>query len=170
LVHRGYVVTFWEESFRTPDGAEMTRDVVRHPGAVSVVPLHDDGTVTLVSQFRAPLNRYSLEIPAGKIDDGENDDLATAALRELREEVGLVPDHVEHLSTYLASPGFCDEVIHVFLATGLNQVETALHGPEEEHMDIVRLPLADLVERIDAGELFDSKTTIGLLAAARRRR
>lgn len=167
VVHRGHIVSFVEATFVAPSGEHIQRDIVRHPGAACVVPLHDDGTVTMVRQFRAPLNADLLEIPAGKLDV-EGEDPEPAVRRELAEEVGLAAERVELLVSVALSPGFCDEIIHVFLAEGLTEVPAQAHGIEEEHMEVVRVPLQSVPDLIASGELTDGKSIIGLLATLRR--
>ncbi len=166
VVHEGHVIDLHEVSFVAPDGSTMTRDVVRHPGAVSVVPLLDSGEVVLVRQFRAPLQRDMLEIPAGKLDVA-GEDLEEAARRELAEEVGLAAASLEPLVTFHNSVGFSDEESHVFLATGLSEVPRDRQGPEEEEMVEVRLRLSEALEAVSRGEITDGKTVIGLLATSR---
>jgi ADP-ribose pyrophosphatase len=161
------VVTLVESTFEGPDGALFTREIVRHPGAVAAVPLHADGTVTMVRQFRAPHDGFILELPAGKLDvTGE--DHEAALQRELGEEVGLAASSLELLVSVALSPGFCDEVIHIYLATGLSEVPADAHGIEEEHMEIVQVPLAAVPDLIATGALVDGKSIIGLLATLRR--
>lgn len=162
LLHEGHVISLYRSTFRGPDGEQFMRDVVRHPGAVSVVPLHDDGTVVLVRQYRAPLDAMLLEIPAGKRDVAE-EPLEETARRELAEEVGLSAQDLEHLVTFHNSVGFCDEESHVFLATGLTATDQDRQGIEEQHMEEVRVRLADVPRLIAAGEITDGKTVIGLL-------
>jgi 8-oxo-dGTP pyrophosphatase MutT (NUDIX family) len=162
----GHVISLYRARFRGPDGGEFEREVVRHPGAVSVVPLTDDGRVVLVRQFRAPLDRFLLEIPAGKRDVAGEPPEETAR-RELAEEVGLVATRLTPLVVFHNSVGFCDEESHVFLGTGLVETERDLQGVEEEHMDEVRVPLADTPAMIASGQITDGKTVIGLLLALR---
>lgn len=167
LVHHGYVIDLYQDRFEAPDGSEIVRDVVRHPGAVAVVPLLDDGTVVLVRQFRAPLGRDVLEIPAGKLDvDGESLDIAAG--RELAEEVGLEAGSMELLVRFHNSVGFCDEESHVFLATDLSEVPRDRQGVEEANMTEVRIPLAESAAYIASGEITDGKTVLGLMAARER--
>lgn len=169
-VHRAFHFTVHEARFRAADGTEFSRDVVRHPGAVAVVPLHDDGTVTLVRQFRAALDGELLELPAGLRDVAGEADARTAE-RELVEEAGLAARHLEHLVTFHNSPGFCDESVSVFLATGLEEVAHDRQGIEEHHMTIERLPLDAAIAMVGDGRVTDAKTIIGLtLTAARRAR
>jgi ADP-ribose pyrophosphatase len=166
-IHEGYVITVANATFAAPDGSQIERDIVHHPGAVSVVPLHDDGTVTLVRQFRAPLDGLLLEIPAGKRDvHGEPPEIT--AHRELAEEVGLEAGRLELLSRFHNSPGFSDEEVYVFLGRDLNEVPMSRDGVEEESMTIERIALADVPAMIAAGELKDAKTIIGLLLTRER--
>lgn len=166
-IHRGHVIEVQRVRFEAPDGTEMVRDVVRHPGAVSVVPLLDNGEVVLVRQFRAPLGTHMLEIPAGKLDV-VGEDLATAAQRELGEEVGLRAGNLELLVRFHNSVGFSDEESHVFLATDLTEVARDRKGPEELDMVDVRMALTDTPQAIAAGEITDAKTVLGLMAALSR--
>lgn len=168
VIHRGYAIEVVVARYTAPDGHEFTRDVVRHPGAVAVLPLHDDGSVTLVRQYRAPIDAELIEIPAG-IRDVDGEDLRLTAERELVEEVGLTAQHYEHLGEFHVAAGLTDESVHLFLATGLTHVGADNQGPEEEAMTIERLPLAELVAMIERGEVTDAKTIISALLVARRR-
>ena len=172
LVHRGYIWNVAVATFEDPDGARFERDVIRSPGAVGVVPLlYEDGvpTIVFVRQYRGPLDRYVLEIPAGMRDvPGEPPE--TTATRELMEEAGLAPGHLEYLTHYFTSAGMTDSVLHLYLATDLTTAVRAVHGPEETHMDVVRLPLKEAVEMVVRGEINDAKTVIGLLLVDRRLR
>lgn len=168
-LHRGHIISLYRSRFSAPDGTEFVRDVVRHPGAVSVVPLLDDGDVVLVRQFRAPLDRMVLEIPAGKRDVAGEPPEATAR-RELVEEVGYEPTQLEPLVVFHNSVGFCDEESHVFLGTGLRPAATDRQGVEEQFLEVVRVPLVDTPAMIAAGEITDAKTVIGLTLALARPR
>jgi len=151
--------------FRAPDGSEFVRDVVHHPGWVAVVPVTDDGHVVCVRQYRAAVGAWLLEVPAG-LRDVEEEPLEVTARRELAEEAGLSADRVELVATIHNSPGFADERGFVFLATGLTEVPTDRQGVEEDHMAIVRVPLADAARLIATGEVTDAKSVVGLLLAA----
>ncbi len=168
LVHAGAVVDFFEVDFVDPDGDAFTRDVIRHPGAVAIVAIDADDNVVLVRQFRAALEADVLEIPAGKLDVAGEAPIATAR-RELAEEVGLTAQRWVHLTTFLTAPGFSDEVLHVFLAEELTEVGSATEGPEERHMTVERIPVAECGERIRAGEITDAKTIIGVMLALAQR-
>ena len=169
VIHQGFRIQVAVAKYRTPDGSIVERDVVHHPGAVAVVPLHDDGTVTLVSQFRTALDADLLELPAG-VRDVAGEVEAVTANRELTEEVGLHAQHLDHLITFHNSPGFCDEAVWVFLGTGLTEVPHRREGPEEEAMVVHRLPLDDALAMIEDGRITDAKTVIGLTLTASRTR
>ncbi len=165
--YAGHVISLAVGTFEGPDGSRFERELVRHPGAVSVVPLHDDGTVVLVRQYRAAVDAELLEIPAGKRDVA-GEPLEVTANRELGEEIGLHAGSLVPLCTFHNSIGFSDELSHVFLGTALTPTDLDLQGIEEEHMEIVRLPLVETLALIDAAEITDAKTVLGLLTTARR--
>lgn len=166
LIHRGAVVTFFEGTFEAPGGERFQRDIVRHPGAVSVVPVDGDDIV-LVRQYRAPVDALLLEIPAGK-RDVEGEDPAVTARRELAEEIGMAPGSLEFLVEIHHSPGFCDELQQIYLATDLTPVDQALDGIEEQHLTIERLPVDAAIRACTDGTITDAKSIVGILAAARR--
>ena len=140
------------------------RDVVHHPGSAVIVPVHDDGTVSLVRQYRHPAVRYLLEVPAGTLGDGERPEAGAA--RELEEELGLIAERWEKLTEFFVSPGFLEEKMWVYLATELIQGKP--QPDEDEVLDVVRLPIGDALEMITSGEIQDAKTIIGLILAAPR--
>lgn len=164
-VHRGSLISVAVGTFAAPDGEEFARDVVHHPGAVSVVPLLADGsTVVLLRQYRAAIDRELLEIPAGKRDvAGEAPELT--AHRELAEEIGMRAGRLERLAEFYNSPGFCDEHSFVFLARDLEPCGNSLQGIEEQHMTVEHVALADVPRLIASSELVDAKSIIGLTLA-----
>lgn len=164
-IHAGRV-RLTESVFATPDGGRMKRDVVHLRGAVAVVAVDGDDVV-LLRQYRTPVEGELLEIPAGTRDVGGEDPAGTAR-RELAEEAGLACESLEELGTFYNSPGFCDELSHVFLATGLSEVPREPDGAEEEWMTIERVGLDEAIEMIGRGQIRDAKTIIGLLLAQRR--
>ena len=173
LAHQGYIWHVAVAEYESPDGETFTRDVVRSPGAVAAVPLRfdDDGTprVVLVSQYRAPFDEYVIEVPAG-MRDVAGEPTEVTAERELVEEVGLRAGTLEHLLDMYPSAGMTDSVLTLYLATDLRDVERDTHGPEEAHMDVLHLTLADAVDMVVRGEIHDAKTVIGLLLVERRLR
>lgn len=152
---------------RMPDGREALRDVVRHPGAVAVVALTDDGRICLVRQYRTALGRVTVELPAGKLDPGE--DPLDCAVRELAEETGVRAERMAFLTTIATSAGFADELIHIYMATGLRVTRSSPDDDEFINVDLV--PLSELVDAVLDGRIEDAKTVVGALvcdAVARR--
>jgi ADP-ribose pyrophosphatase len=165
VVHRGPLISVAVGQFEAPDGSTFERDLVHHPGAVSVVPVVDEGSaVLLVRQYRAAVDRELLEIPAGKRDVvGEAPE--TTARRELVEEVGMRAGRLEKLAEFYNSPGFCDELSYTFLALDLEPCDVNLQGIEEQHMTIEKLNVDEIVARIADRSIVDAKTIIGLMLA-----
>lgn len=165
-VYDGVVIRVTVGTFETPTGSVVERDIVRHPGAVSVVPVDGD-EVILVRQYRAAADRELLEIPAGKRDVPGEPPEVTAG-RELEEEVGKRPASLELLAQFYNSVGFSDEYSYVYLATELHDVAASAHGEEEQHMTVVRVPLDRVDVMIASGEIVDAKTIVGLTLARAR--
>ncbi len=166
LIHQGAVVSFHRAEIEDVAGHRFHRDLIRHPGAVAVVPIDGDD-ILLVRQYRAALDADLLEIPAGKRDIAGEPPIETAR-RELVEEVGMQASVLDPLINVYHSPGFCDEYGHIFLATGLEPVDTKRDGPEEQVMSIHRCLLEEAVELCFNGLITDAKSVAGILAAARR--
>jgi ADP-ribose pyrophosphatase len=165
----GKLVTFSRVRVRGPDGTEFDREVfLHHPGVVAVVPLHDDGAVTLVRQYRTAIDRLVLEIPAGTRDVPEEPAEVTAC-RELAEEAGLAARELDQLAAYFVAPGLMDEHVVLYLARGLTEVPAQPQGPEEQAMTRERIPLDQALAMVDDGTIIDAKTILGLALAARRR-
>ena len=152
-------------TFASPDGSTFERDLVHHPGAVSVVPVIEEGEAALlVRQYRAAIDANLLEIPAGKRDvAGEPPD--ETARRELIEEVGMRAGRLEKLAEFYNSPGFCDEHSYVYMALDLSPAEREAQSPEEQHMTIERVALDEVPALIASGRIMDAKTIIGLCLA-----
>lgn len=159
LIYEGVIVTVRMDKAELCNGRTAPREVVEHPGGVAVLPLHADHTVTLVRQYRYPFHQVLTELPAGKLERGEDHRLC--ALRELEEEVGLVPRDLDYLGCLYLSPGYSTEVLHLYLAQALEQ--RPCHPDEDEFLEIIRVPFADLVEQVMKGELTDAKTVAGVL-------
>lgn len=150
----------------SPEGERLDREVIRHPGAVAALPLHDDGTVTLVRQYRVAVGASLWEIPAG-LRDVDGEPTIETARRELVEEAGLAAAELRYLTTFHNSPGCCNETVEIFLATGLTEVPDDRQGAEESHMAVERMPLGDALAMVSDGRITDAKTVIGLLLTAR---
>lgn len=172
-VHQGYIWHVVTAEYEAPDGTRFTRDIVRSPGAVGVVPLVFDAegtaSVVLVAQYRPPYEQVVIEIPAG-MRDIEGEDSAEVARRELIEEAGLSAGELVLLGEIYPSPGMTDSVTSLYLATNCTPTATDRHGPEEDHMEILHVPLVDALAMIDRGEIRDAKTVSALLLTDRRLR
>jgi ADP-ribose pyrophosphatase len=164
-LYSGRVLDLDLDDVEEPGGVHGRREVVRQRGSVAALPVHDDGRVTLVRQYRYAVDSLVWELPAGRMDGGETPD--EGARRELEEEVGLRPRFLEPLLTFWTTPGFTDEVMHLFRATGL---ETVPARPEpDERIEIGQFTLQDADAMIRGGEIREGKTLVALLLELRRR-
>lgn len=159
-IYTGRVVTLNVDTVTLPNGITVDLEVVRHPGAAAVVPLKDDGTVILIRQFRHATGGFIYEIPAGKLDPGE--DPKVCAVRELEEEVGYRTDKLDLLSSIFTAPGFTDEVIHIYKATELTAGRQQLD--RDEVLEVIEMPLLEAIRMIETGEIRDAKSIVGLQA------
>jgi 8-oxo-dGDP phosphatase len=164
-LHVGRVVALRLDHVVMPGGRTAGREVVEHPGSVVVLPLHDDASVVMIDQYRHPLGRRIRELPAGLLDTPGEDPVMTAR-RELVEEVGYLARDWSVLVDLVASPGFSDEAVRVFLACGLTEVGRPPGGDDEEaDLHVLRLPLAEAVRQVLTGEIVNASAVAGLLAA-----
>ncbi len=163
MIYEGRVVNLVVEDVRLPNGAVTTLELMRHPGASAAVPLHDDGTITILRQYRHAVGGWLWEVPAGKLDVKGEDPLACAK-RELREEAGLTADSWVKLGSIYTTPGFCDEIIHLYLARDLETVDA--HHEADEVIEIHRMPLTKALAMIPNEEIQDTKTLGALQATA----
>ena len=164
LIYDGCVVHLWRDEIELPDGGRGVREIVRHVGAVAVLPLTDKGEVICVRQYRYPFAEVLLEIPAGKLDSPD-EDIIEAARRELREETGAIGGELIPLGTLYPSVAIFDEKIHMFAAVGFDMGET--DRDEDEFMEVEKIPLSTLVDMVMSGEIRDAKTQTAVLKVAR---
>jgi len=161
MVYRGKILNLRVDTVLLPDGRTGTREVVEYAGAVAVVALNEQKEVFLVRQYRYPVERELLEIPAGKIEKGE--DPLQCAKRELAEETGLRAERWQQLCSFYSTPGFTSEKMHLFLARDLHLERQ--HLDEDEFVQVVKVPLDEALAMIWRGDICDAKSTAGLLAA-----
>lgn len=159
-IYTGKVVTLNVDRVQLPNGLTVELETIRHPGAAAVIPLKDNGTIVLIRQFRHAAGGFIYEIPAGKLHPGENP--LHCASRELEEEVGYRAASFELLFSIFTAPGFADEVIHVYQATGLTKGRQQLD--RDEVLEVVEMPLSEAVRKIEDGTIRDAKTIVGLQA------
>ena len=162
-IFEGKIIKVTLDQARLPDGSLASREVVYHPGGVAVLALDEDNTVYLVRQYRYPIQKLLLELPAGKLDHGTEEDAILGARRELSEETGLEASDWTYLGSALASPGFCDEELHMYLARGLRK--TGQHLDEDEFLDVVAMPFDQLASQVMDGTITDAKTVAATLKA-----
>jgi 8-oxo-dGDP phosphatase len=164
-LHVGQVLALRLDQVVMPGGRAAAREIVEHPGAVAILPLHDDASVVMIDQYRHAVGRRMRELPAGLLDT-PGEDPVTTARRELSEEVGYTARDWSVLIDVVSSPGFSDEAVRVFLARGLVEVGRPADADDEEaDLSVVRLPLADAVCQVLAGKIVNASTVAGLLAA-----
>jgi ADP-ribose pyrophosphatase len=166
-LYTGRIFRLDRDAVRFPDGSDAEMDIVRHPGASAIVPFMSDPEgenpqLLLLRQYRYAAGGYIYEVPAGRLDGGESP--ASCAIRELKEETGCTAEHMEPLFTMFTTPGFTDEKIHVFMATGLTHGESAREA--DEFADVVIMSLAEALELIRVGEIMDAKTALSILYVA----
>lgn len=163
-IYKGNIIEVKNLTVTLPNGKEATRDLVLHPGASVIIPINEKGELYLVKQFRKPLDLTTLELPAGKLD-APDEDPKVCAERELMEETGLRAGKIEHLISIHTTPGFCNEVIHMYTATELTQGEACTD--EDEFLDVEKIHVSELVDMILEHKITDAKTIIGVLLADR---
>ncbi len=158
-IFSGKVINLKVDTVRLPNGKTSTREIVEHPGGVGIIPITENKEVILVKQYRKPLDRVCLEIPAGKLNVGE--DPYACGVRELEEETGYKAKHVQSLGDFFPTPGFANEILYIYMATGLYEGEVKLD--EDEFVETVKYPLDQLVDMVMQGEIRDAKTIIAIL-------
>lgn len=167
ILYRGKVFDLIVDRVRYPSGRTGVREIAHHPGGAVVVPILPDGRVIMVRQLRYPFDRHLMELPAGKLSPGEEP--SAAAARELTEETGWIAGRLEPITSLYTTPGFCDEELHLFLATDLRESPDGHRREEGEFSMTVHLvPLNAAVDQVLSGDIRDAKTIAGLLLAERR--
>jgi ADP-ribose pyrophosphatase len=158
-IYRGKIVTLHVDTILQPSGRTTIREVVLHPGGVTAVPVLDDGRILLIRQFRYPIGKFILELPAGKLDSGQPPQETVA--RELEEEIGYRAGALKYETTFYTTPGISNEAIHFFIARELTQCAQRLE--EGEHLTVEAYSMDECLEKIKAGEISDGKTILGIL-------
>lgn len=160
-IFNGKIIQLRVEDVELPNGKMAKREIVKHPGAVGIIPITQDGKILMVEQFRKPLERSLLEIPAGKLEQGEEPQVTAA--RELEEETGFRANQMNYLTSFYTAPGFSDEVIHLYIATNLEKVENPLPGDEDEFVDLLEVDLESAATFVDEKRIYDAKTVYAVL-------
>lgn len=158
-IYAGEIIKVRYDLVQLPDGKRSGREIVEHSGGVTVIAVKDDGNILLVEQYRKPAEESLLELPAGKLEKGEEP--IACARRELMEETGFAAGRMDYLFSFYTTPGFCNEVLHLFLATDLREVGG--QTDEDENIILHQIGKEEILDMIKSGKIKDSKTIIGLL-------
>ncbi|NMB33780.1 MAG: NUDIX hydrolase [Clostridium sp.] len=160
-IFKGNIIGVESWQVLLPNGKEASRDIVIHPGASVIIPVSKNNELYMVRQYRTPVGEVSLELPAGKLDEGEEPDVC--AIRELKEETGLEADKIQHILSFYSTPGFSNEILHLYIATGL--CEGIACADEDEFVTVEKIPIDELTNMILSNKITDAKTIIGILLA-----
>lgn len=155
-IFKGRIISLQVDEVMLPNGSTSKREIIKHPGAVAVIAITEEGKLVVVEQYRKALEKAIVEIPAGKLEKGEDPDLC--ARRELEEETGYGCKDMELISSFYTSPGFADEIVHVYLASGLYKIENAAGLDEDEFVNLMEITLEEAQGLIKDQKIFDAKT------------
>lgn len=164
FVFNGKLLKVYNDTVSLPNGSTATREYIKHQGAVCVVPVTEDNEIVAVKQYRYPIKRVTIEIPAGKLDKGEIP--LEAAKRELSEETGVESADIEYIGGLYPSVAYTDEIIHMYVAKNLKYGEA--HTDDDEFLNVIRIPVSEFVDMIMDGKIEDSKTQAAILKVARK--
>ncbi|SDL64296.1 NUDIX domain-containing protein [Sediminibacillus halophilus] len=160
-IFKGKVVKLQVDEVSLPDGKTSKREIIKHPGAVAVIPVTKDNKILFVEQYRKPLEKTLVEIPAGKLEPGEKPEIT--AKRELEEETGYTTNELTFLTSFYTSPGFADEIIHLYITKDLRLLEEEVAGDEDEFVDILELSLEEAEQLVKDQRIHDVKTAYAVL-------
>ncbi|MGM9929845.1 MAG: NUDIX hydrolase [Bacillus sp. (in: firmicutes)] len=155
-IFSGKVISLRVEDVELPDGGQSKRELIKHPGAVAIIAITPDNKIVMVEQYRKALEQSIIEIPAGKLEPGEEPDVTAA--RELEEETGYISGKMEHIISFYSSPGFADEIVHVYVATELQKKEDAAACDEDEFVEVMEITLEEAEQYIKERRIYDAKT------------
>lgn len=160
-IFEGRVIQVQVDTVRLPNGEQSTREIVKHPGAVGIIPMTADGKLIVVEQYRKALERTIVEIPAGKMEPGE--ERTVCALRELEEETGYGTQNLTYLQEVVTSPGFCDEVVHIFVARDIFKIDHPAGLDDDEFVEVKAVTLEEAQQLMAQGVICDAKTIIAVM-------
>ncbi|MCA0970269.1 NUDIX hydrolase [Halobacillus litoralis] len=160
-IYQGKIVQLDIDSVTLPDGNTSKRELIKHPGAVAVIALTDEGKLVVVEQYRKPMEKSMVEIPAGKLEPNEAPE--TCALRELEEETGYTTDHLEKITSFYTSPGFADEIVHLYFTDQVKPLKERPAGDEDEFVELMELTLEEAEQMEKDERIHDAKTAYALL-------
>jgi len=157
----GRIITLQVDEVELPNGKTSNREIVKHPGAVAVIAVTKDKKIVLVEQFRKALERSIIEIPAGKIEIGEAPE--KTALRELEEETGYTTENLQYIQSFATSPGFADEIIHLYFAENIEKLEQPVGLDEDEFVELLHVTISEMEEMVKKQQIYDAKTAFAYI-------
>jgi ADP-ribose pyrophosphatase len=160
-IYDGKIIDLQVDKVLLPDGNKAKRELVKHPGAAAVIPITKEDKIVLIEQYRKPLEKSIIEIPAGKVEKGE--DPETAAIRELEEETGYTTSELSLVTSFYTSPGFADELIHIFITDELKPLDAPAAKDDDEFMEIMELTLDEAKQLVEEERIHDAKTNYAIL-------
>lgn len=161
VIYEGKIINVQVDDVSLPDGNTSKRELVFHPGAVAVIAVNNQQKLVLVEQYRKPMEKSMVEIPAGKLEKGE--DPRDSALRELEEETGYTTDHLEYVTSFYTSPGFSDEIVHLYFSDQLVKLDQLVDGDDDEFVELMEIDLAEALKLEKEDRIHDAKTSYALL-------
>jgi len=162
-IYTGKIISLRIEEVELPNGKTAQRELIKHPGAVAILAITADEKLVLVEQYRKALDRSLVEIPAGKIDPGEEPEMT--AIRELEEETGYSATEFTYIQSFATSPGFADEIVHLYLARGLKKIENPAAGDDDEFINLLEVTVVEAEEMMSSTKIYDAKTAFAVLYA-----
>lgn len=160
-IFEGKIINLQVDKVRLPNGKTSTRELIKHSGAVAIIPLTKNNEIVFVKQYRKPLEKVLLEIPAGKLEMGEKPELT--AVRELEEETGYTTDSLTFVTSFYTSPGFADELMYIYSTTDLKKLDYNVPGDEDEFVEVVELTLSEAKHYVQTQQIHDAKTNYAIL-------
>lgn len=165
-IYEGKIINLKVDEVNLPNGRTSKRELIEHPGAVAILALTADNKIIMVEQYRKALERSIIEVPAGKLEKGESPE--TTAMRELEEETGYTADSLELIQSFSTSPGFADEVVHLFFAEGLRKAESGAVTDEDEFVELMEVTVEEAEQMMKDNRIYDAKTAFAVLWAKQR--
>lgn len=160
-IYQGKIVDLQVDDVTLPNGKTAKRELIKHSGAVAVIPITKDNKIVFVKQYRKPLEKAIIEIPAGKLEKGEKPE--TTAVRELEEETGYTTDQLSFVTSFYTSPGFADELMYIYLTADLQKLDYPVAGDEDEFVEVIELTLEEAKQYIKDEQIHDAKTNYAIL-------
>lgn len=165
-IYEGKIINLKVDEVTLPNGHTSKRELIEHPGAVAILAITPEKKIIMVEQYRKALERSIIEVPAGKLEKGESPE--TTAMRELEEETGYTADSLELIQSFSTSPGFADEVVHLFLAEGLRKAESGAALDEDEFVELMEVSIEEAEKMMQDNRIYDAKTAFAVLWAKQR--